>query len=252
LTFGVAAVSVLAGCGGGDHSSGSNEANEVAVDAIHLTADEIDLLCKALAQQGGTNCAPESPPGEHPELAPYEARVAIAQVSVSDTPPDGQKPAPGAQYMRGQETLDVQASCADVLAKVEQPAGWTWWRDGNIQNVVQGSTHGVAVEFDMSPVTRPFAPALHLSVGLPSQADDTWVIPLTFGGAFVGPGTVRLTENYNGCKMVHTWDGVQGAAFPPQLDVKMHFLAASGQFPFQWGTGFVGLAFDLQNSSSHN
>jgi hypothetical protein len=192
-----------------------------------------------------------------PEFASYETRSEITDVTISATPPEAlagqqlQDAGPDTEYVRGKQSLPIYASCADVVTKLEQPEGWTWWRGGIVKNETPLPPQGGAgVQFDLNPITRPFAPTLTMILGAPSRPDEaSWLIPITFQGAFVGPGSLRLTQSSEMCTMVHTWDGVRGAAFPAALDVKLHFLATSGLFPFEYGTGFVGLAYDLEHGN---
>jgi hypothetical protein len=234
------------GCQSRDSPSEATANATAAPSDIHLSDNDIKGLCQALSQKGVTSCTPEDPPGQFPELAAFESRSQIAGVTITEVPPGGVAAESNAAYVRGKQSLPIYAPCADVAARLMQPDGWTWWRGGIVHNVTTSAQGGI--QFDLNPITRPFEPVLTMTLGTPSRPDSAiWIIPITFQGAFVGPGSLRLTQSGTECTLVHTWDGVRGAALPPELDAKLHFLATSGQFPFEYGTGFVGLAYDLEH-----
>jgi hypothetical protein len=258
---------------GGDHVGGDptrSDSNDIA-----LTETDRSQFCgivSNIAQKlglGAIGCDVEDSPGrlEHAaELAEIAQRIKNFGMEVTtEKVPDNQKIAvPGATFMYGRQALPIKGRCAAVHGRLLQAQGWTWWRagmpEGNVRNAqpvqrwIDQSTSLSGVHFDLNPITVPFRAVVHADV-LDSGPDR---LEMEFNGdAFTGKGHIELLQEGDTCTMTHTFDGVvsggeagdgdNGRAFPEVLEVKLHFLATSGRFPYQYGTGFIGLAFDVEH-----
>jgi len=164
-----------------------------------------------------------------------------------------------ARLMFGEQRIEIHVKDPRVI--IDRIMGpWNWWRRGLLIKYTKNQDS--SVETDLQAITKPIPAPLHLKLQPPEQIANGWHISAYFStvvdgktnGVFEGPGSfdvelARDAEGRDGYQLVHKFNGVKPHGAPASIGVNLHFAATGGslRWPFPHGTGFPGLAYDLEH-----